>query len=301
MKRYDVMGFGCATLDEMLFVEEFPERDTKTRILGSEKQGGGLTATALVAAQRLGATCAYAGQLGFDEISKFVAQTLENEGIDVSLVPWRAEAAAIRSVIIVDQKHATRNIFFERNGEVGAAADAPSEEDIASARVLHIDHYGGTGNLRVLEMARRHDIPVVADFERTNVPDFEAFFPLVDHPILSRKFASQITGETEPQAMLQSLWNEHRKTVVVTFGDEGAWCLEAGEIRHFPAFTVELVDTTGCGDVFHGVYAATLAWGFPLEKRIRWSSAAAALKAGHVGAQKGIPTRDAIEQFLSNQ
>jgi sulfofructose kinase len=301
MKKYDVMGFGCATLDEMLFVEEFPERDSKTRILGSEKQGGGLTATALVAAARMGAKCAYAGQLGHDDTSHFVASALEKEGVDVSLVPWRQEAAAIRSIIVVDKKHATRNIFFERTGEAGAAPDAPDEADIASARVLHIDHYGGEGNLRVLEIARRHGIPVVADFERTNVPHFEDFFPLVDHLILSRNFATQLTGESEPQAMLPALWSEYREVVIVTCGEEGAWTWDGHKGQHYPAFPVDLVDTTGCGDVFHGVYAATLAWGFDLKRRIEWASAAASLKAGHVGAQKGIPSRGQIEQFLVSQ
>jgi sugar/nucleoside kinase (ribokinase family) len=301
MKKYDVLGFGCATLDEMLFVEEFPQRDTKTRILSSEKQGGGLTATALVAAARLGARCAYAGQLGFDDISKFVAKTLETEGIDTSLIPWRSEAAAIRSLIVVDQKNATRNIFFERTGEVGAAPDAPTETEMAAARVLHIDHYGGQGNLRILEIARRHAIPVVADFERTNVPYFEEFLPLVDHLILSLDFATQLTGQSEVPDILRALHNEHRQAVLITCGAQGVWSLKSNRIQHFDAFPVNIVDTTGCGDVFHGVYAATLAWGFPLEKRILWSSAAAALKAVHIGAQKGIPTRAEIEQFLANQ
>jgi sugar/nucleoside kinase (ribokinase family) len=239
--------------------------------------------------------------LGFDELSKFVAQTLEAEGIDTSLIPWRESAGAIRSVIIVDQKHATRNIFFERSGEVGAAPDAPSESDIASARVLLIDHYGGEGNTRAVEIARRHDIPIVADFERNNVPEFEAFFPLVDHLILSRNFAAEVTGQSAPEPILHALWNEYRRVVTLTCGEEGAWTLENDEVRHFPAFTTEVVDTTGCGDVFHGVYAATLAWGWALEKRIRWAGAAASIKARQVGAQGGIPTRRQLEEFLRNK
>ena len=59
---------------------------------------------------------------------------------------------------------------------------------------------------------------------------------------------------------------------------------------HRPAYPVEVVDTTGCGDVFHGVYAATLARGFDLAARIRWASAAAAIKATACGGQSGIPT-----------
>jgi sugar/nucleoside kinase (ribokinase family) len=66
-----------------------------------------------------------------------------------------------------------------------------------------------------------------------------------------------------------------------------------------PAFPVNVVDTTGCGDVFHGAYAAALAANFPLEKRLKFASAAAALKAQVRGGQAGCPSRTEVEAFLS--
>jgi sulfofructose kinase len=62
---------------------------------------------------------------------------------------------------------------------------------------------------------------------------------------------------------------------------------------------VRAVDTTGCGDVFHGAYAAALARGDELGQRIRFAAAAAALKATRPGGQAGIPTRAAVGAFLS--
>jgi len=58
------------------------------------------------------------------------------------------------------------------------------------------------------------------------------------------------------------------------------------------------VDTTGCGDVFHGAYAAALARGLEVAASTRFASAAAALKATKYGGQAGIPTRAAVEAFL---
>lgn len=298
MKTRDILGLGCATLDELLFVEQFPLPDSKTPVRHSEKQGGGLTATALVAGARIGAKCSYAGMLGFDETSRFVAQNLQNEGVATDLVSYRADAGAIRSLVVVDETCATRTIFFQRNGLVGAAPDAPPESEIAASRVLLIDHYGALGNVRACEIARRNGVPIVADFERAEVPDFEAFFPLVDHLILSRDFGRKMTGETAPPQMVRALWNPHRKVVIVTGGEDGAWSFDGGCVRHFPAFATQVIDTTGCGDVFHGVYAATLAWDFGLDKRIQWASAAAALKARYFGAQKGSPNRGELEEFL---
>ncbi len=295
MKTRDVLGLGCATIDELLFVESYPAPDGKVLVSEAQTQGGGLTATALVAAARLGASCAYGGMLGFDPTSREVAQILEAEAIDVSLVSWREDAAAIRSTIIVDTSAHTRTIFFRKPGLVGAPPDAPLESEIAASRVLLIDHYGGAGNTRAADIARRAGVPVVADFERQNVPDWEAFFPLVDHLVLSRNFAFELSGASEPEAAARALWNTNRAVVVVTCGDEGAVAFDGDKVTRVAAFSREVVDTTGCGDVFHGVYAATLAWDFPLQKRLVWASAAAALKAEHIGAQGGIARRADVE------
>lgn len=295
MKTRDILGLGCATIDELLFVDNYPAPDGKVLINESQTQGGGLTATALVAGARLGATCAYGGMLGFDETSGRVAKILERENIDTSLVTWREDAAAIRSTIIVDQSAHTRTIFFQRSGLVGAPPDAPSEREIVRSRVLLIDHYGGAGNTRAAQIARRHNVPIVADFERDNVPNWDEFFPLVDHLILSRNFAAKICGEDAPDVAARALWNPQRSVVVVTAGENGAVAFDGRELTQIAAYPTQIVDTTGCGDVFHGVYAATLAWDWPLEKRLRWASAAASLKARHVGAQAGIASYDEVE------
>ena len=176
MKTRDILGLGCATIDELLFVDAYPAPDGKVLVTQSQTQGGGLTATALVAGARLGASCAYGGMLGFDATSRQVARILESENVDVSLVSWRTEAAAIRSTIIVDQSAHTRAIFFQKPGWVGAALDAPPAGAIAQSRVLLIDHYGGAGNARAARIARENGVPIVADFERRDVPHWDEFF-----------------------------------------------------------------------------------------------------------------------------
>ena len=301
MKTRDILGLGCATIDELLFVDNYPAPDGKVLVNESQTQGGGLTATALVAGARIGATCAYGGMLGSDQTSRQVSRILQDENIDTSLINWRDDAAAIRSTIIVDRSAHTRTIFFQRSGLVGAPPDAPSEIEIAASRVLLIDHYGGAGNVRAVQIAREYNVPIVADFERDNVPAWDEFFPLVDHLILSRNFASKICGEDAPAVAARALWNPQRAVVVVTAGENGAVAFDGRELTHVAAFSTQVVDTTGCGDVFHGVYAATLAWAWPLETRLRWASAAAALKARHVGAQTGIARFAEVENLTRNQ
>jgi sulfofructose kinase len=68
--------------------------------------------------------------------------------------------------------------------------------------------------------------------------------------------------------------------------------------EHFPAFSVEVVDTTGCGDVFHGAYAAGLAEKRGIRQCVELASATAALKATRHGGQAGIPSRQTVAEFL---
>ena len=66
-KRWDVLGVGCATVDDLLYVAAYPPADAKVPVLRRQRQCGGLVATALVAAARQGARCAYGGALGPDD------------------------------------------------------------------------------------------------------------------------------------------------------------------------------------------------------------------------------------------
>jgi sugar/nucleoside kinase (ribokinase family) len=296
---FDVLGLGCVAVDELLYVAEFPAADAKTQVLRRARQCGGLTATALVAAARLGARCAYAGVLGEDELSGFVLERFQREGIDISQVVHRAGARPAVSTIVVSEQNGSRNIFFDLTGSVGAAEDAPPEAIVQASRVLLVDHFGIAGMLRAARLARQAGIPVVADFERKELPRFSELLALVNHLVLSRGFATQLTGQRQAACAIKALESPERETVIITCGEEGSYYSGArGPVVRQPAFSVKAVDTTGCGDVFHGAYAAALARGLSLPERVRFAAAAAALKATKPGGQEGIPDRATVESFL---
>lgn len=300
--RLDVLGLGAVAIDDLLYVAEYPPADSKMQVQRSERQCGGLSATALVAAARLGARCAYAGVLGHDDLSQFVLARFAAEGIDVGLTRRRDGVRPVHSVIVVEQPSGKRTIFYDLEGTLGADPDWPEEAAIRSSRVLFVDHFGMDGMIRAAGIARTAGVAVVADFERDNVPRFDELMALVDHLILSQDFAADLTGCSDPAAAAAKLWTPSRQGVVVTAGANGCWCVDAGRPDtpwHQPAFRVKVVDTTGCGDVFHGAYAAALALGLDLPARLRFASATAALKATRRGGQTGIPSRSAVETFLA--
>jgi len=297
----DVLGLGAVAVDDLYYLDGFPRPDEKVLVVSSERQAGGLTGTALVAAARLGCRAAYAGTLGEDELSRYILDGLRAEGVSTEWAVHRRGARPYRSAVIVDRKTNSRTVLSCADGVLGADPGLPEESLIRSSKVLFVDHSGAPGMLRAARIARRAGIPVVGDFERRYAAPFDELLAMTDHLVLPVEFACQLTGARDGRTAAEALWDRSRAAVVVTEGAEGSWYVSSelpGGARHQPAFRVETVDTTGCGDVFHGAYAAGLARGLGLAERVRLASAAAAIKATRTGGQKGIPTRAEVDAFL---
>ena len=298
---FDILGLGTIALDNVLYVDRFPEPDTKTRASSRRQQLGGITATALIAASRLGCRCAYAGTLGESESTTKALRILEGEGVNAEHVKFEGEGGPVETTVIVDQSSQTRTIISDLTGTLGASEDHPPDELIQSSKILFVDHYGVEGMTRAAKIARSSGVSVVADLERSEWPGFDVLLSLVDHLILSREVSARITGCAGVAEMVSGMWQEDREIVVVTDGADGCWyrSRESEEVKHRPAFEVDAIDTTGCGDVFHGAYCWALLQNLPIDERIRFASAAAAVKATRLGGSPAAPTIEEVSTLLS--
>ncbi len=87
--------------------------------------------------------------------------------------------------------------------------------------------------------------------------------------------------------------------VVVTEGERGCWYgSQQAIVFHQPSLQVAVVDTLGCGDVFHGAYAAGSARGLEIGQAVRIATVAARVKITRSGGRAGIPTWDVIQAHL---
>jgi sugar/nucleoside kinase (ribokinase family) len=241
--------------------------------------------------------------LGTDALSDLVVAHFEDERVDVSLTRRRAGVGPIRSTILIGRDDGSRTVLSDRNGFVGPDIDWPPAAVIRASRVLFVDHVGVAAQVRAARLARAASVPVVADFERASGLEFPALLELADHLIVTRGFAEELTGERDPAHAARALADRNQAVAVVTAGVEGCWSAVRGEaatVRHQPAFAVEAIDTNGCGDVFHGAYAAALARGEPLQERLRLAAAAAALKATRAEGPFAIPGQAAVLTFLDS-
>lgn len=301
--RWDVLGFGAVAVDDLLYLDGYPVPDSKMRVIEERREAGGLTGTALVAAARLGARAAYAGILGTDELSQFTIAELASEGVDCAPVQYRPGARPGHSSIIVDRSTGQRTVLSCAVGVMPPRLDDFSPALIASCRVLLVDHTIAAFALEATALAQARGIPVVADLERTTGPEVLALAQRVDHLVVGVGFARQVTGLHAPEDMARALLGSGRAAVVITAGEEGCWYAEqrtGGEVCHQSAYRVEVVDTTGCGDVFHGAYAAMIARGAAVAHAVAVATVAAGLKTTQPGGRRGIPDLATIEGVLGD-
>ncbi len=298
---YDVVGIGCCAFDIVVEVNHIPGPDEKALVPRLRMQGGGLVATALVAAARLGGKCAYVGALGDDYFSECCIDEFEKEGIETGFIRRVAGAAVLTAIIVVQPATGQRMILCAGEGRAAVTAEDVPEEVVRTARVLHTDTFEPDAAVRAARIARSAGVPVTVDLE-SGGPAADRLLGVSDYVIVPLSFAEQRYGSPGMAEAAGELFREIAphggKAAVITDGTNGSWAVwEGGSLRQ-PAYGVEVVDTTGCGDVYHGAFALGVAQGWDIERILPFASATAALKCREFGGRAGIPTNAEVEEFL---
>ncbi len=292
-----VLGFGAVAVDDIIYVAG-RLGGGKGAVRGRRTMHGGNVGTALAAVAQLGVGAAYVGPLGPDPAEVLAAQDLERWGVSLAHAPRDARARVVRSTILVDEQ-GERFIAFDDAALRGQSVTL-TPEVLSGARVLLVDAYA-SWSLSAVHLARALGLAVVADIEFTLGGETDELTALADHLVLPYAWASAMTQQDEPGAILDALWSPERAAVVVTHGARGAYLRANGQpgTWHQPALAVEVVDTTGCGDCFHGAYAAGLALGQAADEAFRAATAAAALAATAEGGRGHLATQAEVEALLA--
>jgi sugar/nucleoside kinase (ribokinase family) len=132
-------------------------------------------------------------------------------------------------------------------------------------------------------------------------PAMRALVCAADILICGTGFGPALTGKSDLWEAGQEMLAMGPKIVVQTEGKDGSYTVTKDERFHTPAFEVEVVDTTGAGDVFHGAYLVGLLRGWDLRTVALFSTAVSAIKCTQLSGRRGIPCFDEAVAFLSKQ
>ncbi len=274
----EVVGLGQACVDYRGRISSYPREDEKTELEEFRACCGGPAATAMVALSRLGVFSAFLGSISDDPFGLNILTHLRRERLDVSHLKITPGCTSQFSFIAVNQSGGKRTIFWHRGS---APPLSPKDVDLDSyrnAKVLHVDGLMMEASVEAARQAKALGMTVVMDAGTMREGAGE-LTRLVDVLIASRTFPQPLVGSNaSPLDALHALKTLCPGRIVVTMGSSGSIGLDGSEVIRQKAFPVEAVDTTGAGDVFHGAYIYGILRGWSMDRCMRFSSAASALK-----------------------
>lgn len=296
--RFDVIGLGSCAVDLLGILPSFPKPDSKNKMVRFIQQGGGPVATALVTLARLGARVSFVGKLGDNEFSRFAIDEFIQEGVDTSGIIKEGKAGPYFAFIVVDEKKGSRTICWTDQMVSRLKEEDLSRNFIGSCRILHLDEYDLPAALLAARWAKEKGIKTVLDAETPGKKELLSLIKLIDYLIVPEEFALSFSGIGDVEKATQFFLKEGSRVVVVTQGKRGSLTRTKEKKFFQPAFNVPIIDTTGCGDVFHGGFIYGLLKDWPIEVTSEFASAVAAIKCKKLGGRAGCPNFKEARNFL---
>lgn len=294
-----VLCIGQAVQDFVFSMDKIPATPSKHRASAFEALGGGPAATAAVAISRLGGTAQLAARLGDDTLADLIVAELENYGVDCRLLRRMAGRHSSVSAVIVDGQGERLIINYLDDAMDREPHWLPARLSNDVSAVL-ADTRWPEGALLGFELAGRHNVPAVLDADLP-VPADGRLVQAATHVAFSAGGLAEFSAISDPAAALRAVGQQTDAWCCVTLGAEGTLHVSDGQVVHEPAFAVEVRDTLGAGDVWHGAFTLGLAEGKPLGESLAFAAAAAALKVRNGGGRAGCATRRDVEDFLLQQ
>ncbi len=268
---------------------------------------GGKGANQACAAGKLGSVAVrMIGRVGYDVFADHLKASLSAAGVDVTFVhSTRAQSTGVALIWVDRQGQNSIVVASGANGAL-AAADVDAMRKTfrgASMALFQLETPLDTveaalalarqeGVMTMLDPAPAQSLPatLLAQVDILTPNESEALL-LCGHP------AARVTMAEAP-ALAAALRRLGPRTVILKLGDQGCLLLDGRGPRRFPAFPVEVRDTTAAGDTFNAALAVALAEGQPMDEAIPFANAAAAISVTRLGAQASAPSRAEVEALL---
>jgi sugar/nucleoside kinase (ribokinase family) len=264
--------------------------------------GGGAAITACGLA-RLGSRAGVLGVVGSD-VGSWLIDRLRKWGVETSGILYELNEPTALTVAISTPRD--RSFFTYPGANVGfprMLMDAATERMLSHARHVHLacapEH---DSILELLQALRSNDCCISLDvgWHEVWLRDARAMAAVrhVDIFFPNEKEASAMTGERDPERMLERFRDEGVKSVVLKLGSRGAGMLWEGRMSFINRYPVDPVDTTGAGDCFDAGFLH--AWLRAEDPRTCLCSGAicGALSTEALGGLMGFPSRERLETEL---
>lgn len=296
--KHDVSVIGLYILDVLgRPVERIPERGNVEFIDEIRLTVAGTAGGTVVNTAKLGLRSLAVGAVGQDEKADFVIASLDRFGVETSQMQ-RIAGVPTSATILNVRPNGERPALHVRGASDHFDVPAKAYDAVFDAEIIHL---GGTGLLRtldgepsriLLEEAKRRGRVTTFDLIAATAETLalvEPLLPHIDYFMPSIEEARDMSGKATPEDCAAFFLERGTSTCVFTMGGEGAFYADAAGTCFFsPAYAIDVVDTTGCGDAFDAGFIAALHHRMPPETAVRFAQASAGLVASGLGSDAGI-------------
>ena len=289
------------------------------------KVPGGAPANVAVGISKLGMTSAFLGRVGDDRFGRYLAAVLKKNGVDISQLQYDGKARTTLAFISLPTPN-TREFLFYRNPGADMNLDYREFEKgfMDNTRICHfgsitlINEPSRTSTYRAVEMAKKSGAIISYDpnFRSMLWPSIKQAKEIISHAAtladiikVSNEELELISGTTDFEKGSKTILDMAPRICMVTMGEKGCYYATGDFAGYLPAYRVDTVDATGCGDSFvSGVLSEIAANGIQellkkesnLVKAVKFASAAAALTAMKKGVIPALPTRGEVNNYISS-
>lgn len=310
------------TLGEVL-IDMLPKEKGKRLVEVSAfiPKPGGSPANVAVAAARLGAAVAFIGKVGSDFFGEYLVDVLKHEGVETRGMRFADDARTTLALIAQPSEHANEYIFYRNPG-----ADQllrPDELDLnllKQTRILHCGSFSLSAEpcrsatfeaVRVAKQAGAmisfdiHYRPALWSSPDEALTQINAMLGQADLVKANAEEMELVTHTKDVEKGSALLLARGAKLVIITLGEQGSYFRSASESGYAPAFRVDAIDSTGCGDSFNGaLLSQIIKYGLDhldanLKTALQFANAAGAITATRPGAIPALPTPQEVQAFLN--
>jgi sugar/nucleoside kinase (ribokinase family) len=290
----NVVTMGVHVLDVLVRpVEEIPEGQGATLVEDIRMTAAGTAAGTALTLAKLGATVRTAGAIGTDPTGDLLTRLLDKAGIDTGLLVRRIDTSTSATVLPI-RPNGDRPTLHLLGANITYGLDDVPWDAVAEASHLHLggpELIGADVAARILAHAKEHGVVTSVDLLAPGaLGTFDQIEPLLPYVDFLLPNEDQVLGFSEEQDVVsgaKKFLAGGVGLVAVTRGGEGALLVTASGTETVPAFEVEVVDTTGCGDAFSAGFLRGMSLDRTPREAAILGSAAAALVAQGLGSDHG--------------
>jgi sugar/nucleoside kinase (ribokinase family) len=298
---------GVHVLDtHVIGIESIPDGSDGQLVETIRMSPAGTAGGTAVVLSRLGAEVRSYGAVGADPIATSLLALLEAEGVDVSGLVTKADHQTSTSVIPV-RPNGDRPAWHCIGANGAFTLDDLDAAWLSGSTHVHLggpEFLGGDAAGELLARAREGGATTSLDILAPGDPDMLAWIaaalPHTDYLLPNDEQVLGFTGSSSLVEGCRALVEAGAGCVAATAGSRGAVVVTAKETIEVPAYQVDVVDTTGCGDAFSAGFLRGLSLGGDLRSAAELGCATAAHVAQGLGTDAGAYSLASVQQFMAS-